>query len=515
MFNLPELKPEEVIIYLRKSRTDDPALTVSETLSKHEQMLDDYCRHTWNELIPEQNRFREVVSGETIEARPEIQKVLRLIEQDRYKAILIVEPQRLSRGDLEDIGRISKLLRYTHTFVITLQYSYDLADERDRDYFERELKRGNEYLEYSKRIMANGKALAAENGNYLGSHDPYGYRRVKYKEGKRYVKTLEIVPEEAEIIRTIYRLYLEGMGAIRICNHLNQYCKPQRSKKWSKSSIYNILENPIYIGMIKWQYRKTIKTVENGEIVKRCHERPDCPLYPGKHEAIISKEVWDAVRARQDANNIPRVKTFTRLRNPLAGIVECGHCGHTMMLWNSHGPGVADRIVCSNKYTCGGTASCKYEDLKEIVAEILRQAIADFEVKIEAGEDERTDEKEAFREQLKRRLAALDDKETSIWEKYAEGMPKRVFDTLLAELKEERERLEETLAKTADEKPPVRYSDLITSFHAALDCLNSDETAEKKNALLKKCIRKISYHRPKGKSKHDMKPISVDVELNL
>ena len=121
-------------------------------------MLDDFCRRTWDALVPEQNRFREVVSGETIESRPEIKKVLRLIEQDRYKAILIVEPQRLSRGDLEDIGRLSKLLRYTHTYVLTLQYSYDLADERDRDYFERELKRGNEYLEYSKRIMANGKA---------------------------------------------------------------------------------------------------------------------------------------------------------------------------------------------------------------------------------------------------------------------------------------------------------------------------------------------------------------------
>ena len=44
MFELPDIKPEEVIIYLRKSRTDDPSLTVSETLSKHEQMLDDFCR---------------------------------------------------------------------------------------------------------------------------------------------------------------------------------------------------------------------------------------------------------------------------------------------------------------------------------------------------------------------------------------------------------------------------------------------------------------------------------------
>ena len=199
MFVLPELKPEEIIMYLRKSRTDDPALTVSETVAKHEQMLDDYSLRTWGAAIPEKNRFREIVSGETIEARPEIKKVLRMIEQDKYKAILIVEPQRLSRGDLQDIGYLSKILRYTKTIIITLQYSYDLTDERDRDYFERELKRGNEYLEYSKRIMMNGRNLAAEKGYYTGSRRPYGYNKVFRKDGNRKYPTLDIVPEESDI----------------------------------------------------------------------------------------------------------------------------------------------------------------------------------------------------------------------------------------------------------------------------------------------------------------------------
>ena len=512
MFELPDIKPEEVIIYLRKSRTDDPSLTVSETLSKHEQMLDDFCRRTWDALVPEQNRFREVVSGETIESRPEIKKVLRLIEQDRYKAILIVEPQRLSRGDLEDIGRLSKLLRYTHTYVLTLQYSYDLADERDRDYFERELKRGNEYLEYSKRIMANGKALAAENGNYLGSQAPFGYKRVRYKEGKRHISTLEIIPDEAEIVREIYRMYADGMGSVRICKHLNQYCKPQRGKLWARSSIYHILKNPLYLGKIKWQHRKIIQTVEDGEIVKHSHERKDYPVYEGKHEAIISQELWDAVRARQEAHDIPKVIASTKLRNPLAGIVSC-ECGSTMMMWTDPKGSARARLVCAKKMSCN-SASCTYDEMQDIVAEILRQSIADFEVKIESGADDRIAEKEEFKDQLRRRLAALDDKETSIWEKYAEGMPKRVFDSLISELTEERSRIENTLEEAEKEKP-IRYSDLATTFHAALECLDSDLTADKKNALLKKCIKKIVYHRPQGKSKHDMKPINVDVELNI
>ena len=85
-----------------------------------------------------------------------MQEVLRRVESPRVKAVLLVEPQRLSRGDLEDIGRLVKLLRYSNTIVITLQYTYDLRDERDRDMFERELKRGNEFLEYQKQSWETG-----------------------------------------------------------------------------------------------------------------------------------------------------------------------------------------------------------------------------------------------------------------------------------------------------------------------------------------------------------------------
>ena len=198
MFQLPDLRPSEVLIYLRKSRTDDPALSVEEVLARHEQMLDDFCRDRWGELVPEVNRFREVVSGETIAARPEVQKVLRLIEQPCFRAVLVVEPQRLSRGDLEDIGKLSKTFRFTHTLVVTLQGSFDLTDARDRDFFQRELERGNDYLEYTRRIMQNGLRLCVQDGWYVGSQPPFGYRKVSVKEGRRTVHTLEPVPAEAD-----------------------------------------------------------------------------------------------------------------------------------------------------------------------------------------------------------------------------------------------------------------------------------------------------------------------------
>ena len=82
---------------------------------------------------------------------------MQLLESSNVKGVLVVDPQRLSRGDLEDCGRLIKLLRYTKTHVITPQKTYDLDDEYDRDAFERELKRGNEYLEYFKKIQNRGR----------------------------------------------------------------------------------------------------------------------------------------------------------------------------------------------------------------------------------------------------------------------------------------------------------------------------------------------------------------------
>ena len=144
------LKSEEILLYLRKSRSDDPLLTTEEVLARHETLLNEWMEKNLDAPIPEENRFREVVSGETIADRPEFRKVLKLLELPKYKAVLVVEVSRLGRPDMEEIGRISKLFRYTNTLVITPMMTFDIANEYERDMFERELKRGNEYLELPK-----------------------------------------------------------------------------------------------------------------------------------------------------------------------------------------------------------------------------------------------------------------------------------------------------------------------------------------------------------------------------
>ena len=176
-YDWTQFAPEEILEYLRKSRTDDPTMTVEEVLSRHEKILDEWAENNLGAKVPTENKFMEIGSGETLDDRPEITKLLRMIESPKYKAILIVEVQRLSRGDLEDAGRLIKLLRYSNTLVITPQKTYDLRDEYDRDAFERELKRGNEYLEYSKKIMDRGTLLSVSQGNSLRPNNHKGRQK--------------------------------------------------------------------------------------------------------------------------------------------------------------------------------------------------------------------------------------------------------------------------------------------------------------------------------------------------
>lgn len=192
----------EIIMYLRKSRSDDPYMTVEEVLARHERQLQDYALSSFGSIIPEERIFREVVSGETIADRPVMQSVMKYLESGQIKGVLVIEPQRLSRGDLEDCGRIINAFRYTNTLVLTPPKTYDLSDEYDRKFFEMELTRGNDYLEYTKKILNRGRLASVKQGNYIGSIAPYGYRKIKTGSGKDTAHTLEsalTLPNNSEI----------------------------------------------------------------------------------------------------------------------------------------------------------------------------------------------------------------------------------------------------------------------------------------------------------------------------
>ena len=252
------------LVYLRKSRADGEHETVEEVLAKHYKMIQDYAAAKLGGAIPEALIYREVVSGETIQDRPEMKKVLDRIQAENITGVLVIEPQRLSRGDLSDCGTVIRAFRYTETLIITPTKTYDLSDKFDRKFFEMELMRGNDYLEYVKEIMNRGRIASVSEGNYIGSVSPYGYDKIK--EGKSFT----LIPNsEADVVRLMFELWtVEGLGTTTIANRLNAlHIRPRKSELWSPASIRDMLRNPVYIGKIRWNRRKRVKKYEDGELV--------------------------------------------------------------------------------------------------------------------------------------------------------------------------------------------------------------------------------------------------------
>lgn len=510
MYRQPEIDytPEEVIDYLRKSQSDDPLLTVEEVLSKHEAILDEWAERHLGGKVPEENKYREVISGETLKDRPEIQIVLRRIESPKIKAVKVVEPQRLTRGDLEDIGRLMKLFKHTNTLIITPNRIYDLRDEYDWDAFERELKRGNEYLEYTKKILSRGRLLSVQQGNFIGTVAPYGYDKDTVKDGKRNCPTLKPNPAEADVVRMIFDMYVnQDLGRVTIAKRLNELgIKPRKAELWAQDAIKGILENEHYIGKVRWNWRKTVAVVEDGEIHKT---RPKTEVgeylvYDGRHEAIISEELFAAARAKQGRNH--RAKSTTKVRNPLAGLLFC-QCGRAMSYRTYLKDGVERapaRLLCDNQTYCK-TSSCLYSEIIERVIEVLKQCIQDFEIRIQNNDGDSLRLHTNLIKRLEAKKIELEKKELAQWEAQTDPdpekrMPQHVFKMLNEKLLKEKEEVQQALCQAYESMPnPVDYEEKILRFRDALETLQDpNASAQQKNRLLKACIDRIDYKREKA-----------------
>jgi hypothetical protein len=267
-------------------------------------------------------------------------------------------------------------------------------------------------------------------------------------DGKRKCPTLEIVEEEANVVRMIFDMYVnEDMGRTNICHRLdNLGIKPPKGEKWSPAAMKDMLENVHYIGKVKWNWRKTIIIVEESELIKT---RPKSKVgeflvYEGKHDAIIPEELFNAARAKQGRNH--RAKPTTKVRNPLAGLLFC-HCGRAMSLRffkNKDGSEKsAPRLSCDGQIHCN-TGSCTYDEIFVRVRQVLEQCIEDFEVRIQNNEGDSVKLHTKLIKRLEKKLEELQAKELKQWEMQSDPneskrMTQEIFQQLNAKLLKEKE----------------------------------------------------------------------------
>jgi hypothetical protein len=486
---------------------DDPLMTVEEVLEKHGRMLDEYAEKNLEGRVPDENKFKEIGSGESIDSRPEMLRLLKAVENPRIKAVLVVDVQRLSRGDLEDAGRLIRILRYTNTYVITPYKIYDLRDEYDRDAFERELKKGNEYLEYFKKIQKRGKIDSIKAGNYVGSVAPFGFDRLPIKDGKKDCFTLIENKEQADIVRLIFEWYCnEDIGVKAICRRLESMNIKTNSggDRWKPSIIFAMLENVHYIGYVRWNWRKTIKVIEDQQVkeIRPKAKVDEYLIYKGKHDGIVSEELFQ--RAQKIRGTRHRATDTNTLRNAFSGLMYC-KCGAKMghNTYMKNGVEIAPpKLKCNEQVYCK-SGSADYAEVLEYICRSLKDCIADFELRIDDKQDDSIKLHKSLISNLEKKLADLQITEDLQWGSLhhpdpTQRMPQEVFNRLNEQVLKEKEAVRDALCKAHESIPaPVDYKEKVMRFTDALNALEDDSvSAASKNRYLKDIIKRIDYERP-------------------
>lgn len=337
---------EKYAMYLRKSRKDLELEQSGEgeTLSRHLKILEELCKKL-KIVVADDDIYKEVVSGESIEARPQIQKLLKLVEQKYYTGVLVVEIERLARGDSIDQGIILKTFKLSNTKIITPAKIYDFKQEIDEEYMEFGLFMSRrEYKIISKRLL-RGRNLSASEGKFVSSHAPYGYERAKLKHDKGY--TLRINKKEADIVKLIFDMYANRLIKVPdICRHLNSLNVPSPSgNKWTPDGIRRIIKNPVYSGYIRYNNRVITTTMQGGKACKTLRtntgEYKDLIFVKGLHPCIIDKNLFYKASDLMNTNYF--APTNQPLKNPLAGLMRCKICGRILATSVSRGD---KRLYC-------------------------------------------------------------------------------------------------------------------------------------------------------------------------
>lgn len=243
-------------------------------------------------------------------------------------------------------------------------------------------------------------SLAQEESRNISENTRWGVER-RFEEGKvivnhnkfmGYTKNengeLVIVPEVAEIVKLVFRLYLEGYSTAKIGSYLDEHQikTATRQEKWYDSVIMKMLKNEKYMGDALLQKTYTVdfmtkKKVMNNGIVPQYYVEND-------HEAIIPKELFYRVQEEIMRRSSMCKAAVTRKKNQkskyssryaLTGILLCGKCGqeYRRVTWARNG---RKKIVwrCSNRLTngvkkCGDSETLEEEALNRAVMETIHR----------------------------------------------------------------------------------------------------------------------------------------------
>ena len=488
---------ELYIMYLRKSQMDRDfeEVSVEETLKRHEKTLTEFCeRNNLNVDVV----LKEVVSGESLSARPKMMELLELVNTGNYAGVVCMDIDRLSRGSSMDSGYITQVLQVNDCKIITPAKIYNLNDDQDEQFTDMKFMFSRyEHKTITKRLV-RGRNDSAKEGKYLGSVAPYGYEKVKLKGEKG--STLTIKPDEAEVVRMIFQWYTEEhMGYHAIAHKLNDLHIPaMKSKRWSWKSIANIISNPVYVGKMPWGRSKQKKTFVDGKLIKKRYTNNDYAIYEGLQESIIDEDTWGRCVVVRSERYIPPVKIGKELTNPLATIVVCGKCGRTMAKNSpSKNHNTAPWYFCRNK--CGGR-TIKCDIVEEAVLDQMKDWLHNYIIQIVADIPKNDNKYQNALEMVQNKIKELIEQQDTLCDLLeAKTYSQDLFNRRNALIESELEKLKldeaDLLSKIEDQsQKETQAVNFIPSAQRLLDNYGQLSVKEK-NMLWKEILEKVTVFR--------------------
>lgn len=331
--------------YIRVSTDDQMEISPESQLTK----IKEYAEKNHLILSPKYIFHDDGISGRAADKRPGFQQMIAAAKDQShpFDVVIVWKFSRFARNQEESIFYKSILRSKCKVDVVSV--SEPLIAGPFGSLIERIIEWMDEF--YSIRLSEEVKrsmTVNAKNGN-LQSTPAFGYRAENHM--------LVIVPEEAEIVKEIFRRFIAGEAMYALAKSVNERgVRTHRGSPFENRTVDYILNNPVYIGKLRWTPTgKTRRNFKNGNSI----------IADAQHESIIDLETWNAAQARI----CELKKTYKRYGKPsterkhwLCGIIRCSSCGNTLTF---AGP---NSLQC-NAYLKG---SCK--DSHRIVIPLMEEA---------------------------------------------------------------------------------------------------------------------------------------------
>lgn len=434
-------------------------------------------------ILPEEFVFvDEGISGRKADKRPAFQQMIGTakLKPKPFDIILLWKFSRFARNRQDSIVYKSMLRKQCGIDVISI--SEQLGEDNTSILIEALIEAMDEY--YSLNLAEEVKRGMNEKFSRGGvvSQPPFGYK----------MENGIFAPDKtnASVVQMIYNDYLSGMGARQIAAKLNDLgIRSTKGNRFENRTVEYILTNPTYIGKLR-------RSKNGRDNLDRFHQNTENTIIiEGKHQPIISNEIYEAVQQRLADNKrlYPRYSRHEPVEFMLKGLVKCDNCGATLTMVASH-----QSLQC-HQYAKGVCKVSHGITLKKINTAVLEKLKSDFnnqcfEINIEnsAQENVAPDISGMIQREMKKLARVREAYEAGIdtIEEYKEN--KQKIQARIAELSAQ--------AEQTSPKSETKIKEVLSGrIKAGLDILESDETSETlKNKTLRSFIDRIVYFKPKG-----------------